>query len=410
MYSLLRSRNRDLADEVINFTRKMVATPSPSFREGEVARIVRTRMESLGYDKVVTDEFGNVVGIMFGREAEPTVLLISHMDTADVGKPELWTRSPYGAEDCDDAIFGLGASDCKSGLAAQLYAGALLKASLLPLRGNLVVACSVAEEKGGSPGVRFLMENTLPSLEIKPIFAILGDPTGLNLYRGHDGYAAFEIIVQGANEFQVNDATGAIFDMFSARPGGRGGGGEMEELRVETPRFQFMGGIRRGSFGVSRRLHKADSIEAVIEAMRHEARAAAATTAAAVAVDVALPSEEQRLYTSRTTLVEKRIDAWSTDPYHPLMKRARQALAAAGCAVATGKWRLPRLGMGTAGGVLTRQYNVPALGYGPGSEDLCHTPNEYVKKDNIPEAVYGTAVIVHSLVGIPVCGWTPDEI
>ena len=36
-------------------------------------------------------------------------------------------------------LYGLGAADCKGGLAAQIFAGALLERSMLPLRGNLVV-------------------------------------------------------------------------------------------------------------------------------------------------------------------------------------------------------------------------------------------------------------------------------
>ncbi len=66
--------------------------------------------------------------------------------------------------------------------------------------------------------------------------------------------------------------------------------------------------------------------------------------------------------------------------------------------------------MGTAGGVLVNQFHVPAIGYGPGSEDTCHVPNESVSVARVREAIYGTAAMAHSLVGVPVCGWTIDEI
>ena len=92
------------------------------------------------------------------------------------------------------------------------------------------------------------------------------------------------------------------------------------------------------------------------------------------------------------------------------MERSRHALAAAGCRVNPGKWTLGRLGMGTAGGHLVTDYGVPTICYGPGLEEAAHTANEYVETGMIAEAVYGTASIVHSLVGIPVFGWTSDEI
>ena len=43
-------------------------------------------------------------------------------------------------------------------------------------------------------------------------------------------------------------------------------------------------------------------------------------------------------------------------------------------------------------------------------EATAHTTDERVEESRITEAVYGTASIVHTLVGIPVCGWTSDEI
>jgi acetylornithine deacetylase len=66
--------------------------------------------------------------------------------------------------------------------------------------------------------------------------------------------------------------------------------------------------------------------------------------------------------------------------------------------------------MATAGGVLTKEYSIPTIGYGPGNEDVIHAPNEFVEVDKISEAVYGTASIVHSLIGVPVFGWTSDSI
>ena len=130
----------------------------------------------------------------------------------------------------------------------------------------------------------------------------------------------------------------------------------------------------------------------------------------AVAVEVAVRQEEQQLYTGQTTIVRRVTNAWSTDPFHPLMERARQALAAAECEVRPGKWQLGRLGMGTAGSMLVNEFHLPTIGYGPGEETQAHAVDESVAVDRVIEAVYGTASIAHSLVGIPVFGWGSDEI
>ena len=78
--------------------------------------------------------------------------------------------------------------------------------------------------------------------------------------------------------------------------------------------------------------------------------------------------------------------------------------------VRAGKWELSRFGMGTAGSVTTNTFDLPTIGYGPGNERAAHASGEHVSLDSITKAVYGTASIVHGLIGIPVFGWSSGEI
>lgn len=409
MYSLLAAKSRGLEAEALEFTQQLIRTASPSSEEGDVARLIEQRMWTLGYEKVFVDDYGNVIGVLSGREGQPTVLLGSHMDTVDTDESEGWRDSPLSGEIRNGVLYGLGASDCKAGLAAQIYSGALLRRAMLPLKGNVVVAATVSEEQGGSPGLRHLMEETLPSLDLRPDFAILAEPTELGIYYGHDGSAVFEVLIEGPDNFQVNDATTAVFESFRNQYRTAIDEGQSEFQSLRSPRFQRAAGAVSGVIDVCRRLPDTETLDGTMEQIKHEARAAAASVGH-VAVNVNVRREERQLYTKRTTLLEQRVDAWSLDPYHPLIMRARNALSAAGCDVSCGKFRLPRLGMGTSGGVLMNQFDVPAIAYGPGSEDTCHGPNESVSIARASQAVYGTAAITHSLVGVPVCGWTLDEI
>jgi acetylornithine deacetylase/succinyl-diaminopimelate desuccinylase-like protein len=190
MYALLAAKNRGLRCEALAFAQQLVRTPSPSSQEADVAELVQRRMDRLGYEQVFVDDFGNVVGLLSGRQPAPTVLLCSHMDTAEEGDASQWDDAPLSGEMRDGVLYGLGASDCKAGLTAQIYAGALLRRSLLPLRGNVIVAATVSEEQGGSPGLRHLIEQTLPSLDLRPDYAILGEPTELGLFYGQRCHAS----------------------------------------------------------------------------------------------------------------------------------------------------------------------------------------------------------------------------
>ncbi len=402
MYQMLQQKKEGMSAEVAQFAQQLISIPSVSCQEQALAGVVEGRMRELGYDKVIRDGAGNVVAAMFGRDSGPTVLLVSHMDTVAPDMKQ-WTNDPYQPTIAGGRLTGLGASDAKGNLAAQIYAGCLIKRSLLPLRGNLVVAATVDEENGCSVGVRHLLEHTLGELELQADFAVLGEPTGLGLYYGHDGWAELDIRVEGANPFEVDDAARAIHRDCTAGEGGS------QDVLVRPVAFTQRQGLRQAIIGVTRRLSEFGGSKQAIHALRHGANLVA-NSIGNVAVEVAVRHEERKLYNGTTTLVRRMVNAWQTDPFHPLMERSRQALAAAQCSSKTGRWKLGQLGMGTAGGVLVNDFAVPTIGYGPGEEASAHRGDESVALEAISTAVYGTAAIVHSLVGVPVFGWTPDEI
>ena len=78
--------------------------------------------------------------------AGPTLLLEGHTDVVTEGDPSAWTHPPFAAELVDGKIYGRGAADMKSGLAAAMIAAAAIKRSGAPLAGRLVVGALVDEE------------------------------------------------------------------------------------------------------------------------------------------------------------------------------------------------------------------------------------------------------------------------
>jgi len=406
MYRILKAKAKGLGREAVDLARELVRMPGGSLEESWVAKRVRRAMEEAGYDRVFVDDAGNVVGVLHGRAGDKTILLNSHLDTAAPGNMAAWERDPYSAGIADGRLYGLGASDCKGGLAAQIFGGALLKRSLLPLDGNLVVAATVAQEDGHSAGVHCLMEETLPSIAMRPDWAILGEPTRLGLYYGHEGWVELEVRVESANPFDADDAAAAIANVLD---GTANAPDASRNMLLRETRFEESRGLRRAVIGIDRRLYLGETIASVVGDMTAVAQTAAKSVGS-VAVGVAVRRDQAMLYTGRKTEVQCITHAWAIDPFHRLMERSRHALTAAGLEARPGKWRLGRLGMGTAGGVLVGDFDVPTIGYGPGDEAVAHRPNEFVETRMIEEAVYGTAAVAHSLIGVPVYGWTSDEI
>ena len=403
MYGMLRRKAEGLREEVVEFARGLVTVPSRTGHEDRVADMIEEWMRGLAWKNVFRDEYGNVVSVSPGRSASPVLLLTSHMDNvaSDLGA---WTVPPHEGRIIDNILYGAGAADCKGGIAAQVFACELLNRSLLPMDGTVVFAATTAEEGGSSAGLRGLLKDTLPSMEIRPDYAVLGEPTNLGLYRGHDGWARFEITVQGTSPFEVDDATRAVAKTINPRFGEQSG-----FPRVDGPRFRSGIGATTGRLQIDRRILASEDVEFVQEEICQRAQSAA-DVIGNTAVAVSIPMTRSRLYTKRTVVSRKMIHAWETDPYNPVLERSRHALAAAGCTVRPGKWHLPRRNMATAGGVLLKEFSIPVAGYGPGDETKAHAPDECVELANLVEAMYGTAVIAHSLAGVPVWGWSSDEI
>ncbi|HEX7598759.1 MAG TPA: M20/M25/M40 family metallo-hydrolase [Polyangia bacterium] len=405
MYDLLRGKLEGLQSELVSFAQGLLRTRSVSHEENGVSTLVEKQMHALGFDSVTTDVFGNVVGVLHGVEDGPNLLLASHMDTVEACDEGSWPGSPWSGTIEDGKLHGLGAADCKGGLAAQLFAAGLLKRSLLPLRGNLVVAATVAEENGMSIGTRGLVEFTLKEMGLRPEYAVLGEPTNLGLYYGHDGRAEFDIRLRSANPFHVADAA----ELVSSGMGDIDPAAAVQAMLMHKPQFEDSSGFRCATIGVERRLGMDEGVDGMVGRMRHEAERLA-QLAGAVEVEVVVREKSETLSSGMVMKVKRVTHAWSTDPFSPLLSRARQSLTAAGCAVRPGKWKLSRLGMGTAGSVLSNDFHIATVGYGPGREEDAHAPGESVEIAKIVECTYGTAAIAHGLVGIPVFGWIPDEI
>jgi len=405
MYDLLKMKLDGLRGELVAFAQALVREHSPSGEEEKAAAMVSDQMKALGFDQVMTDELGNVVGVLHGIEDGPTLLLASHLDTVGTGSLSTWNESPFSGRIEGSRLHGLGAADCKGGVAAQVFAGGLLKRSLLPLRGNLIVAATVLEENGISIGMRGLLAHTLKELGLTPSYAVLGEPTDLGLYYGHDGRAEMEVTVRGINPFRVTDAA----ELVSRALDESGQNMAIEEVAVGDTRFEDGEGFRQAVIAFQRRIGSTDDVTNLLARMRHEA-VRAASAAGAVDVEVSLRERKETLRSGLVVHAKRVTQAWSTDPFSPLLSRARQALSAAGCEVRPGRWKLARLGMGTAGSVLVNEHNIPTIGYGPGHEEQAHREGESVPIAKLVGCAYGSAAIAHSLVGVPVFGWIPDSL
>ena len=142
-------------EELIELTRALIRIPSvvrpgePASTEAAVARHVEVWLAKQGFDLEVQEAAPgrpNVLAWLGEKGGGKSLLLEGHTDVVTEGNPAEWTHPPFAADLVDGRIYGRGAADMKSGLAAAMVAAAAIKRSGAALAGRLVVGALVDEE------------------------------------------------------------------------------------------------------------------------------------------------------------------------------------------------------------------------------------------------------------------------
>jgi len=128
-----------------------------------------------------------------GRGVGPCLLLNGHLDTVPVGTG--WTMPPLGGQVVDNYLYGRGSCDMKGSLAAMMYTAKIVSLFTPNLFGKLKLVFVVDEEQDNL-GIKKWIEIWQQNWESVD-FAVVGEPTGLNISLGHRGVAAFRITIKG---------------------------------------------------------------------------------------------------------------------------------------------------------------------------------------------------------------------
>jgi acetylornithine deacetylase/succinyl-diaminopimelate desuccinylase-like protein len=396
MYRSLREDAERLTDEVVSFTRELVRTPSLTLHEGEVAAVVRGTMRDLAYDLVFTDEAGNVVGVVAGGDPRCTVLLESHMDTAEPDSPSSWSHPPLAAEITGNRIVGLGTAECKASLAAQIFAGHLMARRLTQPRITVVVAAVVAEENGCAVGTRHLLSQTLPHISCEPKLCLLGEPTGLDVCFGHDGWACIDLDVVARQPAMATCAAEIVHRELIRHCDSNGMSRADTVMAAGPPMTSASPEGTRCRLQVLRRLFRGEAVDEIVQWIAAHV-VSELDGLHPVTIDVHVHEEEQELYTGRRTSVAIVTPPWSTKLIDPALDCVRDSLLDAGLTWNPRHLALNRLGRGTAGSVLSVEFGLPAICFGPGDEAQVGAPDESVAVDELVEAVVGLSAILSGL-------------
>jgi acetylornithine deacetylase/succinyl-diaminopimelate desuccinylase-like protein len=94
-----------------------------------------------------------------GANSGPTLCYLGHVDTVLADAAD-WSHDPWSGDVADGFLWGRGALDMKSQVAAEVAAAAsLARSGWRPARGELLLVAVVDEETGGSLGAQWITEN-----------------------------------------------------------------------------------------------------------------------------------------------------------------------------------------------------------------------------------------------------------
>ena len=100
----------------------------------------------------------NLVARLSGARQGPTLCYLGHVDTV-LADPSEWSHDPWSGDLAEGFLWGRGALDMKSQVAAEVAAAAsLARSGWRPDRGELLIVAVVDEETGGELGAQWITE------------------------------------------------------------------------------------------------------------------------------------------------------------------------------------------------------------------------------------------------------------
>jgi succinyl-diaminopimelate desuccinylase len=142
----------------LELTRELISRQSVSPTDGGCQEIMIERLRAIGFE-VESLRFGSVENFWAKRgQGAPVFCFAGHTDVVPCGPLEDWSTDPFSPVIKDGLLFGRGAADMKSGLAAMLTACEEFVAQYPAHRGTIAFLITSDEEGPSIDGTRRVVE------------------------------------------------------------------------------------------------------------------------------------------------------------------------------------------------------------------------------------------------------------
>lgn len=194
----------DLYYDAVDLLKELISIPRVSRQEGAAADAVERFMRSAGLNPRRSGN--NVWSVCRDFNPDrPTLLLNSHIDTV---KPVAgWSRNPCSPDVDPDSgrLYGIGSNDAGASLVSLMAAYRCLYEKIGGY--NVVFLASAEEEVSGKDGISSVLP-MLPPIDV----AVVGEPTGMNPAIAEKGLMVLDGVVRGRSGHAArNEGVNAIY-------------------------------------------------------------------------------------------------------------------------------------------------------------------------------------------------------
>ena len=393
----IKKRVEENREDIIKFMCDICAIPSMDSQLKEVGECIGSVMTRLGFEEVRFDKMGNILG-RIGSGAR-TLVYDSHIDTVGIGDPSTWQWDPFKGKVENGILFARGASDEKGSTPGMVYGLAfakelgLLEDTTAWYFGNMEEWCD-----GIAP-------NTFVEVDpkIKPDFVVIGEPTKMQVYRGHKGRVELKVTSTGKSAHAASHHLGdsALYKMLSVISG-------IRDLDAHLHTDPFLG---KGTIMVTDTRISTASINAVPDGFTvfidRRLTFGESKEQAVQQVKDLIPGYlrdqitveelfyDDPSYTGFVFPVDKYYPAWALDEKHPVVQAGQETIHQLWNETRpTGKWSFSTNGTYWAG-----KAEIPSIGFGPGDEIWAHTILDQIPLEEVVAATEFYALFPSVLSG-----------
>lgn len=380
----IKKKVQENRENIIQFMRDICAIPSMESQLKEVGERIAAEMNKLGFDEVRFDKMGNIMGRI--GNGKRVIVYDSHIDTVGIGDPSTWEWDPFKGKVENGILYARGACDEKGSTPGMVYGLAFAK-ELGLLEGTTAYYFGNMEEwcDGIAP-------NTFVEVDpkIKPDFVVIGEPTRMQVYRGHKGRVELKVTSTGRSAHAASHHMGdsALYKMLSVISG-------IRDLDAHLKTHEFLG---KGTIMVTDTRISTASINAVPDGFtifidrrltfgetKEEAVQQVRDLIPGYLRDQITVEElfyDEPSYTGFVFPVDKYYPAWALEESHPIVQAGQDTVRELwNEARPTGKWSFSTNGTYWAG-----KAGIPSIGFGPGDEIHAHTIIDQVSLDDVVAA------------------------